>query len=291
MEIFELKYFLAVAKTENVNRAAQEIHVSAGSLSKTISRIEGELGVPLFFKSGRGIRLTSEGKLLKERASQIIALEEDVRLELQGAEQGSVNVYLSSEEILQGSLGLEIIKKVNKLIPNSRIQFLIRSEGTAISQVLNGEAHLALITQDSPANVVSKLLSRVSFRVCASANHPIFKAQHRKRSFKMKEVLEHPFVVPDSSILGKITGSDSIDGWRDDIFPRKIKYKVCGVKMMEDLIQSDLCLAYAPDYFIEAAGLVTLKITDCPFICEQNVRAIVKDPTALSWLNRLWDEI
>ncbi|MBK9040051.1 MAG: LysR family transcriptional regulator [Bdellovibrionales bacterium] len=68
MEIFELKYFLAVAQIENVNRAAQQINVSAGSLSKAISRLEEELQTPLFFKSGRGIRLTPEGMLLKKKA-------------------------------------------------------------------------------------------------------------------------------------------------------------------------------------------------------------------------------
>ena len=58
MEIFELGYFMAVAKIENVNKAAEDIHISAGSLSKAIARLEAELQTPLFFKSGRGIRLT-----------------------------------------------------------------------------------------------------------------------------------------------------------------------------------------------------------------------------------------
>lgn len=58
MEIFELRYFLAVAEVENVNKAADIIHVSTGSLSKAISRLENELQTPLFFKTGRGIRLS-----------------------------------------------------------------------------------------------------------------------------------------------------------------------------------------------------------------------------------------
>src|SRR5687767_6343456 len=101
MEMFELRYFMAVAATENVNRAATEIHVSPGSLSKAISRLEEELQTPLFFKSGRGIRLTPEGKLLKKRASHILQLEEDAKFELKGKETGSLNIQISSEEILQ----------------------------------------------------------------------------------------------------------------------------------------------------------------------------------------------
>lgn len=291
MELFELKYFLAVARSENVNRAAETIHVSAGSLSKAISRIEDELGVPLFFKSGRAIRLTPEGQLLKKRAAEIVALEEDVKLELQGLENGAINVFISSEEILQSSLGIKIAHKVNSFIPNSRIQFLIRSEATALSQVQNGEAHIALITQSPPATLVSKVLTEVKFRVCASPDHPLLKGLKRKRKYSVKEIQEHPFVVPDSSILGRITGSESIDGWRDDVFPRIVKYKVCGVKMMEDLIKNGLALAYAPDYFIESAGLVALDVKDCHYTCEQKVSVVSKDPTALSWLSKLWDLI
>ena len=135
MEIFELKYFLAVAQIENLNRAAENIHVSAGSLSKAISRLEAELQTPLFFKSGRGIKLTPEGVFLKKKASLLIQLEEDTRLELTGREMGSLNVYIASEEILQTAYGIEIAKKITAHFPKSRIQFLIRNEKTSIEQV------------------------------------------------------------------------------------------------------------------------------------------------------------
>ena len=134
MEIFELKYFLAVAQTENVNRAAEIIHVSAGSLSKAISRLEEELQTPLFFKTGRGIKLTPEGNILKKKAAQILQLEEDVKLELRGNEIGSLNVFVSSEEILQSAFGLQIIQKVAKLYPQAKIHFSIRSDEKALDQ-------------------------------------------------------------------------------------------------------------------------------------------------------------
>ncbi|MFN8943786.1 MAG: LysR family transcriptional regulator [Pseudobdellovibrionaceae bacterium] len=73
MEIFELRYFLAVAQIENVNRAAEEIHVSAGSLSKAIQRLEHELQTTLFFKSGRGIKLTPDGLLLKRKQQKFFS--------------------------------------------------------------------------------------------------------------------------------------------------------------------------------------------------------------------------
>ena len=291
MEIFELRYFLAVAGMENVNRAAEHINVSAGSLSKAISRLEAELQIPLFFKSGRGIKLTPEGQYLKKKAALILQMEEDVRLDLTGKEVGSLNVYVSSEEILQTTYGITLVKAINKLFPNARTQFLLRSESKAIEQVLDGEVHLALVTSDPPQNVVSKVISKVEFKTCASKDHPLLKKYTERQTIPVEEILQHSFVSPDKSILGKIAKSSSIDGWRDDKFPRQIKYKVCGLKLMENLIQSGMALGYLPDYFVESAGLIPLKVSGCPYSCHQTVRLIAKDPTSLSWLNKLWDQL
>lgn len=291
MEIFELKYFMAVAKIENVNKAAEEIHISAGSLSKAIARLEAELQTPLFFKSGRGIRLTPQGLLLKKRASQILQMEEDARLELTGKELGSLNVYISSEEILQTSYGIKIAKVMGQLFPQARIQFLIRPEGKAIEQVLDGEVHLALITHDAPADVSSKIISKVEFKTCASSKHPLFKKYTQKQTIPIEEILNHPFTLPESAILGRIAKSSSIDGWRDDKFPRDLKYKVCGLKLMENLIEGGMALGYLPDYFVESTGLIPLRVSGCPYSCHQTVRVITKDPTALGWLNKLWDQL
>jgi DNA-binding transcriptional LysR family regulator len=291
MEIFELKYFLAVAEIENVNRAADKAHVSAGSLSKAITRLEEELQTPLFFRSGRGIKLTPEGIILKKKAAQIVQLEEDARFELKGKESGSLNVYISSEEILQSSYGLSLVRKIDKHYPQARTQFLIRSEQKAIEQVMDGEAHLALITQEPPAGLISKTLAKVEFQTCASITHPIFKKYSSKQTIPIEEVLKHPFVAPDAAILGRIAKASSIDGWRDDKFPRQIKYKVCGLRLLENLVRDGMALGYLPDYFVKSTGLIPLKISGCPYSCQQTVRVVSKDPTALGWLNKLWDQI
>lgn len=289
MEIFELRYFLAVAQVENVNRAADTINVSAGSLSKAISRLEEELQTPLFFKTGRGIRLTPEGLLLKQKAAQILQLEEDVRLQLRGRESGSLNVFISSEEILQSYFGIQIVQRILKIYPQAKIQFLIRSDEKAIEQVKNNEVHLAIITSEAPTDMAAKIMSKVEFKTTVSKSHPLFKRYGSQKSIHVDELLRYPFVSPDSAVLGRISKSDSIDGWRDDKFPREIKYKVCGLKLMENLVREGSAIAYLPDYFVESSGLIPLKVSGCPYSCQQTVRIVTKDPSALGWLNHVWD--
>lgn len=291
MEIFELRYFLAVAQVENVNLAAKVIHVSPGSLSKAISRLEQELQTQLFFRVGRGIKLTPEGKLLKVKAAKIVGLEEDVRYELKGKDSGGLNIYISSEEVLQTTFGLELISNIKKKLPLAKAHFLIREEAKAIEQVREGESHLAFVTRDTPKDLKSKTIAKVNFQTCASKKHPLLKKYNSKKAIDISELLEFPFVSPDTAILGRIVNSSSNDGWRDDKFPRKIQYKVCGLKLMENLIQSGEALGHLPDYFIKNSGLTPLQITGCPYTCKQTVRVVAKDPSSLGWLRQLWDTL
>lgn len=290
MEIFELKYFLAVAQTENVNRASGQINVSAGSLSKAIQRLEDELQTPLFYKSGRGIRLTPEGVLLKSKATQILQLEEDVRLQLQGQEQGSLNVYISSVEVLQTFYGIKILQTIQKNYPQAHTRFLIRSEEEAIAQVMQGEVQLALVTLEPGPDLAVKVLGRVEFKTFVSKSHPLVR-KYGSKAVPIDELLKHSFVCPDASVLGRISKSSSPDGWRDDKFPRRIKYRVCGLKLMEGLIEEGLAIGYLPSYFFNGPNFVPLTISGCNFSCHQTIRIVAKDPTALGWLSKLWDQI
>lgn len=74
MEFRVLKYFLAVARTENISRAAEEMNISQPALSRQLMDLEEELGVTLLIRSKRHTTLTEEGYLLKKRAEEISAL-------------------------------------------------------------------------------------------------------------------------------------------------------------------------------------------------------------------------
>lgn len=77
MELTQLNYFIEAARTENLSRAAENLHISQPSLSKAISRLEEELGTELFRRSGRHIALNAEGRLfLRQIAPSVAALQE-----------------------------------------------------------------------------------------------------------------------------------------------------------------------------------------------------------------------
>lgn len=72
MELLQLQYFLTVARLEHVTEAARSLHVTQSSLSKTIQRLEEDLGVPLFDRTGRKLRLNEFGSRFLHRAERAL---------------------------------------------------------------------------------------------------------------------------------------------------------------------------------------------------------------------------
>lgn len=102
MDLLQLRYFRTVARLEHMTQAAQELYISQSSLSKTIAHLEHELGVSLFDRQGRQIRLNQYGKAFLRRVEQVFAALDDGERELADLAQGeqgrvalaSMNVYL-----------------------------------------------------------------------------------------------------------------------------------------------------------------------------------------------------
>ena len=81
MEIRTLRYFLAVAKEENMTRAAELLHVTQPTLSKQLKSLEDELGKKLFTRHSFSIRLTEEGILLRDRAEDLVSMADRIENE------------------------------------------------------------------------------------------------------------------------------------------------------------------------------------------------------------------
>ena len=95
MEIRTLRYFLAVAREENMSRAAEILHVTQPTLSKQIRSLEEELGKKLFTRHSFSISLTDEGVLLRNRAEDLVSMADKIEQE-----------FISLDDISGGELYL-----------------------------------------------------------------------------------------------------------------------------------------------------------------------------------------
>lgn len=94
MELRVLKYFLMVAREENITRAAELLHVTQPTLSRQLAQLERELGVKLFRRGQHSVTLTDDGMLLRRRAQEILALADKTENEL-SREEGELSGVIS----------------------------------------------------------------------------------------------------------------------------------------------------------------------------------------------------
>jgi len=112
MELRVLKYFLTVAREENITKAAESLHITQPTLSKQLMDLEIEIGKKLFIRGNRKITLTQEGMLLYKRAEEIADLVSKTEKELKQADN------IISGDIYIGAGETDLIRNIAKAAKN-----------------------------------------------------------------------------------------------------------------------------------------------------------------------------
>lgn len=148
MELQQLKYFQTVARLGHMTKAAEVLYVSQPSLSRSIARLEQELGAPLFDRQGRRIRLNHYGQVLLRRVEFAFEDLEQARREiadLVGPEQGMVTLLVlrsSGRQLLP-----PILSDFRRTYPQIHFQLFQEARDATFSilrQLEEGEIDLCL---------------------------------------------------------------------------------------------------------------------------------------------------
>ena len=119
MEIRSLRYFLAVAREENMTRAAEILHVTQPTLSKQMKSLEDELGKKLFTRHSFSIELTDEGILLRKRAEDLVSMADKIEQEFFSLDDVTGgNLYLGLAESFQIKYLAQAIRSFKQDYPN-----------------------------------------------------------------------------------------------------------------------------------------------------------------------------
>lgn len=103
MELLQIKYFKAIAETENISKAAGQLYIAQPSLSQTLKRLEDELGTPLFDRTGKRITLNGADKIFLRYCNEVLTSLQNAELELgeyKNNGRRDVNIAVSSASLL-----------------------------------------------------------------------------------------------------------------------------------------------------------------------------------------------
>ena len=152
MELRTLRYFLAVAREENMTEAANVLHVTQPTLSRQIADLERELGVELFERTNRSCVLTGDGMRLRQRAEEILVLVDQTESEMGDQELGIAgNIRIGAGETQAMSYVLDTFAALRRDYPAVTIELYTGNADATEERLERGLLDFALLLE--PVNL------------------------------------------------------------------------------------------------------------------------------------------
>jgi len=137
MDIREMKYFYAIAEEGNISNASKRLNIAQPALSRQMKQLEDNLGVQLFERGSRRIKLTEAGHLMRKRVEQILDLVEGTKNEIIELNSGAAGTISIGTVTTSGAILLpNLIDRFHALYPNVTFQ-LWEGDGFRVLELLD----------------------------------------------------------------------------------------------------------------------------------------------------------
>lgn len=207
MEIRVLRYFLMVAREENITKAAELLHITQPTLSRQLMQLETELGTKLFERSSHNIRLTEDGMLLKRRAQELVQLADKTEREFKrGEEQISGSIAIGGGETNNVQVIADIIRKFQAEYPMVQYDLYTANADDIKDRIDKGLLDIGLLMEPVDITKYSfiRLKRKERWGLLVS-----YDSELAGKSFvSPKDLLNVPVFLPQRPIL-----RNEVEGW------------------------------------------------------------------------------
>ena len=151
MTLRQLEAFYWIARLGSFHAAARHLHVAQPSVSARVRELERHLGVPLFERSGRGLRPTAKGRDLLPYAGRMIELADEIgqRVGEREALRGRVRFGVTSVPAVTWMP--RAMKRLAQAYPGIEAEFVVDASESLRAQLLRGELDLELLPREGRA--------------------------------------------------------------------------------------------------------------------------------------------
>lgn len=255
MDTRALSVFLSVAETLNFSRSGELLHMSVSAVSRTVQRLEEELGQPLLVRDNRSVQLTGAGKEFREYARRSVAEWQQLRRKLGSDAElaGEVSLYCSVTATY--SVLAPILEAFRAAHPAVEIMMHTGDQADGISRVLGGQDDIAV--SGRPLQLPQRLeflpLLESPLHFCAptadcAVRQLILDGDPSSPDFDWGAI---PFIVPERGITKEL-----LDGWfRERGIRPRVYAQVAGHEAIVAMVSLGLGIGIAPELVIEASGM------------------------------------
>ncbi len=246
MDLYQLRYFLEVARALNFTRAAENLGISTPAVSKSVALLERSVGLSLLTRTRRLVQLTQAGERLKAHAEKIYDSIENARLDLRGEAAAPAMLKIGSREMITNYLLGPSLLDFRKKHPATRFgvyELGPREMAAALrkDQIDFGFYYSAEIPD--PALEI-RSLGKLSSHIYASPK--LWRGGRPPRDFK--EVCALPFIAP--RYFASDPAEPSLDGFPDQESPRHIQYEGEFLETHRRYALDGIAAAVLPDFVI-----------------------------------------
>ena len=255
MDTRALSVFLSVADTLNFSRSGELLHMSVSAVSRTIRRLEDELGQPLLERDNRSVRLTGAGGEFREYARRSLADWSRLRRKLGSEEELAGEVSLYCSVTASYSVLAPILESFRSAHPSVEIMMHTGDQADGISHVLDGQDDVAVSGRPDqlPQRLEFLPLLDTPLHLWAptadcAVRQWVEAGRAASSGFDWGSV---PFIVPERGVTKEI-----LDRWlrERDIRPR-VYAQVAGHEAIVAMVSLGLGIGLAPELVVRASGM------------------------------------
>lgn len=243
MELKQLIYFIEVAEREHMSNAAQHLNVAQSAISRQISNLEEELGVQLFERAGRNMKLLPVGRILLTHSKDVITLLDQMKNQITdhiAPESGVIKIGFPTS--LATTLLPNLINAYNKDYPNVQFQLRQGSYQFLIDSIKNRELNLAFIGPviDDQPTIKGDILFREKMLLLVSRQHKVAS----REAITLKELKDEDFILfPKGYILEKLV----IDACHHEGFEPKVSTQGEDMDAIKGMVAAGIGITILPD--------------------------------------------
>jgi DNA-binding transcriptional LysR family regulator len=236
LDLRDLAYFQAIVEAGHIGRAAEKVGRTQPALTKSVRRLEADIGAELFERSGRGLRLTSVGEVLFARTRQLRNAVDMTLRELGDVARGEVgHVRVGSAATTAEYLLPSLFGRLLKETPKVTIELAIGMNDVLRASLRAGKLDLVIgPLTESDSEFASVALMEDKVVVVARENHPAAQGAAR-----LEDMTRYRWVLPGPSV--------AMRQWLENVFvtrgfdPPDVQIETSSMTLLPKIIaQTDL---------------------------------------------------
>jgi DNA-binding transcriptional LysR family regulator len=176
LQLYQVRYFLALARTLNFTRAAKQCNVTQPALTKAVQKLEQELGGALIHRERHLTQLTELGKMILPMLEKIFAATEAVRLQALGYQKKTIApLKIGLVPSVSAALITELLLELARIIPDVRVDLREADANGLVAMLLDGEINAALVGDavELPERIDHWRLFEERYVLVLSRKHPM----------------------------------------------------------------------------------------------------------------------